>query len=106
MHQSFWQIMKHMRLSACLAVASVALAQSPMRIAILGDRTGETQGNVYADIWKEVKAERPDFVLSIGDTIQGLNDGTAEEEWSAVERLVTPAWWRKLYLAPGNHDIW
>ena len=76
------------------------------RFVILGDRTGETQGTVYADIWKQIKKERPDFVLSVGDTIQGLNDDTAEPEWQAVETAVGPAWWKKLYLAPGNHDIW
>lgn len=76
------------------------------RFAILGDRTGETQGSVYADVWKEVKAERPNFVLNVGDTIQGLDDATAEAEWQAVEGSVGEAWWKKLFLAPGNHDIW
>lgn len=90
----------------CCGLAIVALAFSQTRFAILGDRTGETQGEVYADVWREIKAERPDFVLSVGDTIQGLNDASTEDEWLAVERLVTLPWWRKLYLAPGNHDIW
>ena len=89
--------------SMLLVVAGLA---GQTRFAILGDRTGETQGRVYADIWNAIKTERPDFVLSVGDTIQGLNDDTAASEWLEVERLVTPGWWRKLYLAPGNHDIW
>ena len=96
--------MQHVKLSV-LFIGAVALS-GEVRFAILGDRTGETQGTVYADVWKEIKAERPRFVLSVGDTIQGLDDGLAEKQWSVVERVVTPAWWGKLYLAPGNHDIW
>jgi predicted MPP superfamily phosphohydrolase len=45
-------------------------------------------------------------VLSVGDTIQGLNDATAEPEWRAWEALVAP-WHRvPIHLAAGNHDIW
>ena len=84
--------------------SAALLAQT--RFVILGDRTGETQGDVYASIWKQIKTEDPDFVVSVGDTIQGLNDETAESEWLTIERLVAPQWWNKLYLTPGNHDIW
>jgi hypothetical protein len=48
------------------------------RFAILGDRTGEAQPGVYEQVWKEVAAENPAFVLSVGDTIQGMNDRSAE----------------------------
>ena len=95
-----------MALVALGAFPQSSSTTTTVRFAILGDRTGETQGNMYADIWREVKAEMPDFVLSVGDTIQGLQDATAHAEWAAVERAVAPSWWSKLYLAPGNHDIW
>lgn len=72
----------------------------------MGDRTGESQPGVYERIWKDAAAERPAFVVTVGDTIEGVSDETAEAEWQQVERILS-AWKRfPLYLAPGNHDIW
>lgn len=90
---------------AAAALAALALPQ-PERFtfAILGDRTGEAQPGVYEQIWKDAAAARPAFVLTTGDSIQGLKDDTAEEQWRAVQRLWTPS--IPLYLIPGNHDIW
>src|ERR1035441_9968418 len=48
---------------------------------LLGDRTGEAQPGVYQRVWRGLAAAQPAFVLSVGDTIQGLNDATAEAEW-------------------------
>jgi predicted phosphodiesterase len=83
-----------------------AAAPDSFRFAILGDRTGEAQRGVYEQVWKEVVAESPAFVVSVGDTIQGLNDASAEAEWRAVGRILEPFRRIPLYLAPGNHDIW
>ncbi len=88
-----------------LGVMVSMAATSDFTFAILGDRTGETVEGVYQQIWKEIDASRPDFVINVGDTIQGLNDATAESEW----RRVRPIWTRykyPFYLVPGNHDIW
>ena len=73
---------------------------------IIGDRTGEHVAGVYEEVWKELAAEKPAFVLSIGDAIEGLHDETAAGEWQQVESILQP--WSKLmlYLTPGNHDIW
>lgn len=76
------------------------------RFAILGDRTGEAQAGVYEQVWKDVAAENPAFVVSVGDTIQGMNDGNAEEEWREALRILRPFRRYSLYLTPGNHDIW
>jgi predicted phosphodiesterase len=76
------------------------------RFAILGDRTGEAQPGVYEQVWKEVAAENPAFVLSVGDTIQGMNDRSAEAEWREAEQMLKPFRRYPLYLVPGNHDIW
>jgi predicted phosphodiesterase len=76
------------------------------RFAILGDRTGEAQAGVYEQVWKEVAAENPTFVLTVGDTIQGMDDGTAEAEWREIRRVWEPFRRFPLYLTPGNHDIW
>jgi len=91
---------------ALLLIAFVAKAEDSFRFVIIGDRTGEVQSGVYEAVWRAVAAEKPAFVLSVGDTIQGLRDETAEAEWQQVEKILAPYRRLKLYLTPGNHDIW
>jgi hypothetical protein len=91
-------------LAAWLAVC--AAPADNFHFVLLGDRTGEAQPGVYERIWQELAATQPALVLSVGDTIQGLNDATAEAEWREAQRLVEPYRRIPLYLAPGNHDIW
>ncbi|MES1257151.1 MAG: metallophosphoesterase [Acidobacteriota bacterium] len=96
-------------LAALVAGLSLAFAQaSPddLRFVFLGDRTGEAQPGVYEKIWKALAAEKPAFVVSAGDTIQGLDDAGAESEWRHVESILSPYRAIPLFLAPGNHDIW
>ena len=73
---------------------------------ILGDRTGEAQPGIYERIWREAASESPAFVVTVGDSIEGLNDSTAEAEWRRLEQILTPYRQIPLFLAPGNHDIW
>src|SRR4051794_7571482 len=101
------------RLLSILAVAAASwwavCAAAPagdFHFVLLGDRTGEAQPGIYDEVWRELAAAQPAFVLSIGDTIQGLNDATAEKEWREVRRALEPYRRIPLYLAPGNHDIW
>src|SRR5690242_3532325 len=75
------------------------------RFSIVGDRTGEAQPGVYERVWREVNQFHPDFVINVGDVIEGGNDATADQEWRTVREV-----WRDysypLYFTPGNHDIW
>jgi 3',5'-cyclic AMP phosphodiesterase CpdA len=93
-------------LLALLLCAWGAPAPDSFRFAILGDRTGEAQSGVYEQVWEEVAAESPALVAGVGDTIQGMNDATAEAEWLQVSRVFRLFRRYPLYLAPGNHDIW
>lgn len=89
------------------AAAQRAAGQTDsFQFVILGDRTGETQPGVYERVLQEGTAENPAFMLSVGDSIQGLNDATAETEWQQFEQILTPYRRFPLFLAPGNHDIW
>lgn len=76
------------------------------RFVILGDRTGEARPGVYEQVWQEAAAEDPAFVVTTGDTIEGLHDATALGEWQQMERLLEPYRRFPLYLTPGNHDVW
>ena len=93
-----------------LALAAIGAAARPdpgdFRFAILGDRTGETQRGAYEQVWREVDAWRPDFVINVGDTIQGGNDAAARGEWAALHPLFAKYRRYPLYFTPGNHDIW
>ncbi len=84
----------------------VAAQNNSFQFVILGDRTGETQPGIYQRVWQEAAAENPTFVLSVGDSIQGLHDATAEAEWREFERILAPYRRFPLFLTPGNHDIW
>jgi 3',5'-cyclic AMP phosphodiesterase CpdA len=91
-----------------LGLAGIATPSNPnndFRFSILGDRTGDAEPQVYEAVWHDVALLHPDFVINVGDTIQGGNDTTAEAEWRALR----PIWDRyKLpqFFTPGNHDIW
>ena len=93
-------------LPAALAMVLGAPQPAAFRFVILGDRTGEAQPGVYEQVWRESAAEKAAFAVSVGDTIEGLNDAAAEREWRGVQRILRPYRSLPLYLAPGNHDIW
>jgi hypothetical protein len=86
--------------------AFAAAAPADFHFALLGDRTGEAQAGIFEKVLQQAAASTPAFVLTVGDTIQGLNDATAESEWKDIDRILAPYRRIPLYLAPGNHDIW
>jgi hypothetical protein len=92
----------------CISAAAqrTAAQTDSFQFVILGDRTGEAEPGVYERVWQEAAAENPAFVVSVGDSIQGLNDTTVEAEWRQFEQVLTPYRRFPLFLAPGNHDIW
>ena len=98
--------------AACLlASAGFVFSAQPagpgdFHFVILGDRTGETQGDAFQRVWSDVSAGNPAFVVTVGDTIQGFHDATADSEWREVERIFGPYRPGRLFLTPGNHDIW
>ncbi len=108
------RVIKTLTLTAAVSIsigaAALLFAQPPvpalLRFAILGDRTGETVPGVYQSVWREIAAAKPAFVIGAGDSIQGLNDATAENEWTDFAHTLEP--FRKIpyFPAPGNHDVW
>ena len=76
------------------------------RFVILGDRTGSAFPGAYEEAWKETDMDRPDFVINVGDTIQGGNDETLDPEWRHIQESLTPYRKYKLFFVPGNHDVW
>jgi len=93
-------------LAAVFLPAAPAPSAEAFHFVILGDRTGEPVRDVYERVWEDAASSDPAFVVSTGDTIQGLDDATADAEWQQVEQFLAPYRRFRLYLAPGNHDIW
>jgi calcineurin-like phosphoesterase family protein len=97
-----------------LVLGGVAITHSAIqpkndfRFSILGDRTGGAQPEIYGRIWREVDMMHPDFVINVGDTIQGGKErppAEIERQWTDLR----PIWERyshyPLYFTPGNHDV-
>ncbi len=74
--------------------------------AILGDHTGEAVEGVWEEAWHEMDRDHPAFVVTVGDTIQGLNDRTLETEWEEAEATLAPYRHYQIFFTPGNHDVW
>jgi predicted phosphodiesterase len=97
--------MKRVILLVVMLLAAVAVA-APVRFAIIGDRTGGHQDSVYEKIVAEVAAAKPEFVITVGDAIEGYTEDTTElnKEWQEYKAIVAPLA-MPLHLTPGNHDI-
>ena len=81
-------------------------AAAPMQFAILADRTGGARPGVFERAVERVNLLAPDFVMSIGDFIEGNTEDEAvlQTQWdeflAIAGRIEAP-----LFLLPGNHDI-
>ena len=76
------------------------------QFALVSDNTGGARIGVFDDAVVKLNMMMPEFVLSVGDLIQGYTENRAqiEKEWNEfnqkVEKLRMP-----FFYLPGNHDI-
>lgn len=76
------------------------------QFAVVTDRTGSPRAGVFQDAVKKLNWMMPEFVISIGDLIQGTSENaeTHDAEWEEfmgwIEPLKMP-----FFFAAGNHDI-
>lgn len=103
---------------ACLCAASGLNAQIPVtdrpfndgddvfRFGIISDRTGGMRPGIFEDAVDKLELLQPEFVMSVGDLIEGDTEDPAvwTAQWDEfepiVERLSMP-----FYFVAGNHDI-
>lgn len=84
------------------------LVQDPaaFRFVIVGDRTGGHRAGVFERAMEQINLLQPDFVLSVGDHIEGYTEDRAElaRQWQeiadAVGKLQMP-----YFHVVGNHDM-
>lgn len=77
-----------------------------LQFAVVADRTGDMRPGVFADAVEKLNLLRPEFVMSIGDLIEGETDSDAEldRQWGEFDTLVGKLQMPFFYV-PGNHDI-
>jgi Icc protein len=105
---TFWAIpCALLVLVAAGGLAAHSGATGEFRFAIIGDRTGEAVSGVWDEVWRETDADHPDFIVTVGDTIQGLEDEKTDLEWRQAIQMLAP-YRRKyrIFFTPGNHDVW
>ncbi len=81
-------------------------ATAPMRFAIVADRTGGHRPGVFEAAVARLNLLAPDFVMSVGDFIEGYTTDKAElvrqwDEFDAMIGKLEPEFIR----VPGNHDL-
>lgn len=76
------------------------------QFAIVTDRTGSPRAGIFMEGVKRLNMLQPEFVMSVGDLIQGYTEDMDQlkREWkefnSFVAQLTMP-----FFYVPGNHDI-
>jgi len=76
------------------------------QFAIVSDRTGGHRAGVFADAVEKLNLLKPEFVVSIGDLIEGYieDDAGLDRQWDEFDSLVDKLQMPFFYV-PGNHDI-
>lgn len=90
-----------------IGIAIAGVPENEFDFALMGDKTGEAVAGVWEQVWRQTGAETPAFVLTAGDTIQGLDDGQTGAEWKQALQFLSQFNRRfPIYFTPGNHDVW
>ena len=87
-------------LLACLLLSPLPCVAENGTFAIVSDSHVGASNSVYPAFIKAMDEEKIDMLIHTGDAIDHPG---SQREWSAFLEMTGPA--RKLYLAPGNHDI-
>ena len=83
-----------------------AESDEAFRFVVVGDRTGSAVDRIFEETIEEVKLLDPDFVMCVGDLIEGYETDTAVmyAQWDSMIATINtlPC---KFYYVPGNHEI-
>jgi serine/threonine-protein phosphatase CPPED1 len=74
--------------------------------AIVSDRTGGHRARVFSQAVEQLNLLQPEFVLSVGDLIEGYSEDRAkvEDQWRELQGYVSRLQMPFFYV-PGNHDV-
>ncbi len=76
------------------------------RFVVVGDRTGGHRPGIFDRAMDQVNYLQPEFVMGVGDLIEGYTEDLAQldHEWSEVERMIAKLDAPFFYVV-GNHDM-
>ncbi len=76
------------------------------QFVIVGDRTGGHRPGIFRDAMKRVNQLQPEFVVGVGDLIEGYKEDeeVIHEEWNEFDNMVDNLDMPFFYTV-GNHDI-
>jgi predicted MPP superfamily phosphohydrolase len=76
------------------------------RFVVIGDLTGGEENGVFASAIEKINQLAPDFVISIGDLIEGytMDQPTIDRYWQSFQKRIS-AMEAPFFYVPGNHDI-
>jgi len=77
------------------------------QFAVIGDRTGgANQQETFKLAMDQLNLLRPEFVINVGDIIEGYSDDKAElnAEWQVTDDMLNELK-MPFFRTPGNHDI-
>ena len=76
------------------------------QFAIVADRTGNMRKGVFSSAIEKINLLRPEFVIGVGDFIEGYTDDAAEldRQWGEFDEILNKLDMR-FFFVPGNHDI-
>ncbi len=81
-------------------------AEGQFQFAIVTDRTGGHRPGVFMQAIEKLNLLQPEFVLSVGDLIEGYSEDSLvlEAEWDEFEGFISHLEMPFFYV-PGNHDL-
>jgi predicted phosphodiesterase len=89
-----------------IAIFLSAKSDDSFRFAVIGDRTGSAVDRIFEETIDEIKLLDPDFVMCVGDLIEGYETDTAimYAQWDSIIASINtlPC---KFYYVAGNHEI-
>lgn len=76
------------------------------QFAIISDHTGSHREGVWADAISKVNMLQPEFLMCVGDLIEGYTEDVNEinAQWEAFMASIEPLE-MPFFFVPGNHDI-
>ncbi|MCU0704790.1 MAG: metallophosphoesterase [Fimbriiglobus sp.] len=76
------------------------------QFAVVSDRTGGNRGKIFTRAVERLNLLQPEFVLSVGDLIQGYStkQEQIEAEWKEFNGI-TAKFEMPFFYVPGNHDL-
>lgn len=74
--------------------------------AVMADRTGGMRPGVFDSAVEKVNLMRPEFVICVGDLVEGYvqDPGKIEAQWNEFLPVVDK-FDSRFFLVPGNHDV-